>query len=76
MPLKRSLTRLCLSANPDIDNDCVPAIILLSKLQFLSLFGTSVDMVGLRRLAEVINKDARNIDIEIPLSCEVYVASK
>ncbi|KAF5327686.1 hypothetical protein D9619_004302 [Psilocybe cf. subviscida] len=76
MPLKRSLTHLCLATNPDINNDSVPAIILLVKLQYLSLFGTSIDMAGLRRLAEVINKDARNMDIEIPLACEVYVASE
>ena len=73
--LKRTLTRLSLAKNPDINNEAVPAILLLSKLSFLSIFNTSIDMIGLRRLAETIFEDNRIMDIEIPFICEVYIDS-
>ena len=73
MSLKRTLSRLSLAKNPDINNEAVPAILLLSKLSFLSIFDTSIEMIGLRRLAETIFEDNRIMDIEIPFVCEAYI---
>ncbi|KAF9554469.1 hypothetical protein CPC08DRAFT_672182 [Agrocybe pediades] len=71
--LKNTLTRLSLAVNPDIDNDAVPAIILLHRLCFLSIIDTSIDMIGLRRLAQHMDESEQIMDIEIPFACEVYV---
>ncbi|KAK0472062.1 hypothetical protein IW261DRAFT_1509903 [Armillaria novae-zelandiae] len=71
--LKRTLTHLSVATNPDIDNDAIPALLLLSRLSFLSIQDTSIDMPGLRRLAEVINHERRIIDVEIPGACEHYI---
>lgn len=73
--LKRTLTRLSLAKNPDIDNEAIPAILLLSKLSFLSIYDTSIEMIGVRRLAETIFEDNRTMDVEIPFVCEAYVDS-
>ncbi|GLB44753.1 putative MINDY deubiquitinase [Lyophyllum shimeji] len=73
VPLKRSLTQLSIGSNPGIDDDAVPALLLLSKLSFLSILDTSIYMPGLRRLARTIYYEDRIIDIEIPSSCEEYV---
>ena len=73
--LKQTLTQLSLAKNPDIDDDAVPAILLLSKLSFLSIFDTSIEMIGLRRLAETIFEDNRTMDVEIPFVCEAYIDS-
>ncbi|KAF8813527.1 hypothetical protein BYT27DRAFT_7335124 [Phlegmacium glaucopus] len=71
--LKRTLTHLSLANNHDINNEAVPAILLLSKLSFLSIFDTSIEMIGLRRLAETICEDDRIMDVEIPFVCEAYI---
>ncbi|KAK0470315.1 uncharacterized protein EV420DRAFT_1499782 [Desarmillaria tabescens] len=71
--LKRTLTHLSVATNPDIDNDAIPALLLLSRLSFLSIQDTSIDMPGLRRLAQVINREGRIIDVEIPGACEHYI---
>ncbi|KAG7444695.1 uncharacterized protein BT62DRAFT_951706 [Guyanagaster necrorhizus] len=71
--LKRTLTHLSVATNPDIDNDAIPALLLLSRLSFLSIQDTSIDMAGLRRLAHVINHEGRIIDVEIPETCEHYI---
>ena len=73
--LKRTLTQLSLAKNPNIDNEAVPAILLLLKLSFLSIFDTSIEMIGLRRLAETIFEDNRAMDVEIPFICEAYIDS-
>lgn len=52
IPLKRTLTQLTLATNPDIDSTSVPAILLLSKLCYLSIADTSIDMNGLRTLVK------------------------
>ena len=75
MSLKRTLTHLSLARNPGINNEAVPAILLLSKLSFLSILDTSIEMIGLRRFAETIFEDNRIIDIEIPFVCETYIDS-
>jgi hypothetical protein len=69
------LTQLSLAKNPDIDNEAVPAILLLSKLSFLSIFDTSIEMIGLRRLAETIFEENRTVNVEIPFVCEAYIDS-
>ncbi|KAJ6611164.1 hypothetical protein B0H10DRAFT_2165919 [Mycena sp. CBHHK59/15] len=71
--LKRSLLELSIAYNPHIDDDAVPALILLSKLSFLTIFATSIDMPGLRRLAQTIFDERRSTDIEIPLVCDRYL---
>ncbi|KAG6918415.1 hypothetical protein DXG01_014594 [Tephrocybe rancida] len=73
VPLKRTLTQLSIGSNPAINDEAVPALLLLSKLTFLSILDTSVLMPGLRRLAGTIHDEQRAIDIEIPSACEEYV---
>ncbi|KAF9048813.1 hypothetical protein BJ165DRAFT_1343694 [Panaeolus papilionaceus] len=73
VPLKRTLTRLSLAANPHVGDDSVPALILLRELVFLSIIGTSIEMGGLRRLAKAIHTEKRIMDIEIPTICETYI---
>ena len=74
--LKNTLSRLSLARNIDINEDAVPAILLLFNLSFLSILDTSIGMVGLRRLAESIHRYDRLMDIEIPFVCEEYIDSK
>ncbi|KAF8903726.1 hypothetical protein CPB84DRAFT_1677802, partial [Gymnopilus junonius] len=71
--LKRNLTKLYLATNHDINDDAVPAILLLSKLSFLSILDTSIEMAGLRRLAEAMHEYNWILDVEIPFVCEAYV---
>ncbi|KAL0576087.1 hypothetical protein V5O48_005886 [Marasmius crinis-equi] len=73
--LRGTLNALSVASNPRVTDDAVPALILLSKLQFLSLVGTGIGMVGLRKLASVVDREKRVIDVEIPESCENYVAN-
>ncbi|KAF8133119.1 hypothetical protein K438DRAFT_1985169 [Mycena galopus ATCC 62051] len=73
LALKRSLLQLSLATNPHIDDDAVPAIILLSKLSFLTILDTAIDMPGIRRLAQTIYTERRVIDIEVPSACERYL---
>ncbi|KAJ4000693.1 hypothetical protein F5050DRAFT_368366 [Lentinula boryana] len=73
--LKLTLTHLDLSQNPCITDDAIPALCLCitSKLRFLGLVGTSIGMPGLRRMAKLIQKEERIVDIEIPEVCESYI---
>ncbi|KAJ7690790.1 hypothetical protein B0H14DRAFT_3532173 [Mycena olivaceomarginata] len=71
--LKRSLLQLSVATNPHIDDDAIPALVLLSKLSFLTILDTSIDMPGIRRLAKTIYDERRIIDIEIPSECERYI---
>ncbi|KAJ7202748.1 hypothetical protein B0H12DRAFT_1330755 [Mycena haematopus] len=73
--LKRTLLQLSLATNPHIDDDAIPAIIMLSKLSFLTILDTAIDMPGIRRLAQVIYDQQRIIDIEVPSACDRYVGS-
>ncbi|KAJ3777770.1 hypothetical protein FB446DRAFT_841389 [Lentinula raphanica] len=73
--LKLTLTRLDLSQNPCVTDDAVPALNLciLSKVRFLGLVGTSIGMPGLRRMAKLIQREERIVDVEIPEACESYI---
>ncbi|KIY68015.1 hypothetical protein CYLTODRAFT_352175 [Cylindrobasidium torrendii FP15055 ss-10] len=71
--LKRTLTHLNLATNPHIDNDAIPALLILKKLSFFSILDTGVDVVGLRRLARVIHDEERIVDVEIPDEGERYL---
>jgi hypothetical protein len=73
--LKEKLHYLNLAHNPKIDDDAIPAILLLAKLGYLSIQATGIDMPGFRRLAAVIHTEDRIIDIEIPFRCEKYIDS-
>ncbi|KAG1857914.1 hypothetical protein C8R48DRAFT_606842 [Suillus tomentosus] len=71
--LKEKLSYLNLAHNPKIDDDAIPAILLLTNLGYLSIQATGIDMPGFRRLAAVIHAEDRVIDIEIPFRCEKYI---
>ncbi|PPQ76912.1 hypothetical protein CVT26_001229 [Gymnopilus dilepis] len=71
--LKQTLKLLYLAINPDINDDAVPAILLLSNLTFLSILDTGIEMAGLRRLAEAMHEYNWVLDVEIPFVCETYV---
>ncbi|KAG2132991.1 hypothetical protein DEU56DRAFT_951132, partial [Suillus clintonianus] len=71
--LKEKLRYLSLAHNPKIDDDAIPAIILLTNLGYLSIQATGICMPGFRRLAAVIYTEDRIIDIEIPFRCEKYI---
>ena len=58
-----------------MDDDAVPALILLQKLSYLSVLDTTIGMAGLRRFAQVIMDEDRNMEIEIPQECEDYIDS-
>ncbi|KAH6909351.1 hypothetical protein BKA70DRAFT_1562190 [Coprinopsis sp. MPI-PUGE-AT-0042] len=74
VPLKHTLTKLSVATNPDINSDCVPALLILKQLAFLSILDTCVDMVGLRRLAlAACEGHYTAIDIEIPCDCDTYI---
>lgn len=62
--LKRTLTRLSLASNPDINNDAVPALLLLSKLSLLSILRTGIDEDGLFRLPQFIQEANQPVDGE------------
>ncbi|KDQ25414.1 hypothetical protein PLEOSDRAFT_1106343 [Pleurotus ostreatus PC15] len=72
--LKRTLAFLSLSRNPAIDDDSVPALLVLTKLEYLCLVGTGVRMPGLRRFANAIWEDDRTIRIDCPAECEKYIS--
>ncbi|KAG2145329.1 uncharacterized protein EDB93DRAFT_1228051 [Suillus bovinus] len=71
--LKEKLNYLNLAHNPKIEDDAIPAILLLTNLVYLSIQATGIDMPGFRRLAAVIHAEDRVIDIEIRFRCEKYI---
>ncbi|KAL4074945.1 hypothetical protein V8B97DRAFT_1655461 [Scleroderma yunnanense] len=71
--LKENLETLHLAFNPKIDDDSIPAIILFNGLTFLSIYGTSIGMPGLRKLTLAILKEGRTPAVEIPEACEKYI---
>jgi hypothetical protein len=73
LPLKSTLRRLSVALNPGIDDDAVPALLLLRKLSLLSIMDTGITIEGLRRFAKAIENEQRVVDIEIPESAEAYV---
>ncbi|THU88984.1 hypothetical protein K435DRAFT_678904 [Dendrothele bispora CBS 962.96] len=75
VPLKQTLLRLSIAMNPDVDDDAVPALVVLHKLSKLCIIDTGIGMGGLRRMAKVIDEEGRVIDVEIPARCEEYVES-
>lgn len=74
--LKNTLVSLDIASNPCINDSSVCALLLLFKLEFLSICDTGIGMVGLRELAKTIVLENRVIDIEIPTVCEFYVDSE
>jgi hypothetical protein len=71
LTLRHTLSFLHLDDNPRITDDAASALILLSKLRFLSLIGTGLRMPGLRRFA--LHTPAR-VALIIPAACEAYLA--
>ncbi|KAJ7629683.1 hypothetical protein DFH06DRAFT_1439985, partial [Mycena polygramma] len=71
--LKRSLLQLPIATTPQIDDDAVPALLMLCKLSFLPILDTGIALPGLRRLTQTVYDERRVIDIEIPFACETYV---
>jgi len=62
--------------NPGINNEAVPAILILHRLSFISIQYTGIDMAGLRKIADVVGQEKRVIRIRLPFSCENYIKSK
>lgn len=73
--MRHSLAHLHLEANARIDDDAVPALLVLSRLRFLTLIDTGLRMPGLRRLARALRDQRRAVDVAIPRACEAYVRS-
>lgn len=71
--LKHKLRHLDLFGNLSINDDAIPALILLENLQYLSLFGTGVLMPGLRKLAVALKGGERVVDVKIPSMCKDYI---
>ncbi|KAF8650024.1 hypothetical protein AX16_005462 [Volvariella volvacea WC 439] len=71
--LKRSLTRLSLSKNPMINNDAVPALVLMIKLSYLSIEVTGIDILGLRPLCRSVLTHSRSLTVLLPQACERYI---
>lgn len=76
--LKRTLEEVDLSHNPRVDDDAIPALLSLRKLQFLSLVETNVTMIGMRRLALESNggtasENDRGLYVEAPRVVEDYL---
>ncbi|KAI0806085.1 hypothetical protein BC629DRAFT_1141943 [Irpex lacteus] len=74
-PLKRSLTDLDIAYNPKIDDDAIPPLLILSKLQYLTFHGTNVTILGVRRLAKTLRDQRRDMEVEVPRQCEDYISS-
>lgn len=71
--LKHNLRYLDLTGNVLINDDSMPALILLENLQFLSVFETGVLMPGLRKLAVAVKGGKHVMDIVIPTVCKDYI---
>ncbi|KAG8959606.1 hypothetical protein FRC03_007729 [Tulasnella sp. 419] len=71
--LDSSLIFLTVSDNPDITDDCAPALILFSKLLDLDLKGTSITMHGIRRLCSAIDTEERDTYLHAPDKCYAYL---
>ncbi|KAI0373628.1 hypothetical protein BV20DRAFT_937742 [Pilatotrama ljubarskyi] len=79
--LKRSLRELDVSHNLRIDDDAVPALLLLlRRLEFLSLVETSVSIAGMRRLALLAHflssasgRTTQLLQVEAPRTVEDYI---
>ena len=76
MALKRTLTELDIAFNPNINDDAIPALMILRKLQYLAFQQTSVTMIGLRRIARAVQEQKRDLEIEVPRICEDYISSE
>ncbi|KAF5334055.1 hypothetical protein D9758_017512 [Tetrapyrgos nigripes] len=75
VPLKQTLLQLSVAMNPNVDDEGVPALIMLYKLRKLCIVDTGIGMDGLRKMARVINEEMRAMDVEIPIKCEEYIES-
>jgi hypothetical protein len=73
--LKHQLKELHIEDNDRINDDCIPSLCLFSTVTFLRIYGTSIKMPGLRRLAASVHGAGREIDIELPEECETYLNS-
>jgi len=56
---------LSLSCNPLVTDDAIPAICCLTELQYLSLLGTGVTRMGLRKLGIVMGIRNWAVRIEV-----------
>ncbi|TFK63706.1 hypothetical protein BDN72DRAFT_927378 [Pluteus cervinus] len=72
VPLKRSLRFLSVSTNTKITNDSIFALTTLSRLEFLNIFDTEIDIKGVRQFARRLVEQDRITDLVLPLECEEY----
>jgi hypothetical protein len=70
--LRRTLAYVHIEENPLINDDAIPPLLALSRLQFVSLIDTNIQMPGLRRFALAIREGRRRVDFIMPHQCELY----
>ena len=71
--LKPTLSQLYLNQNPAIDDDAIPALIILDRLSVAALSGTSVTMDGMRRLAAAALAREQDLYLTVPDECTQYL---
>ncbi|KAM6494514.1 hypothetical protein JOM56_010875 [Amanita muscaria] len=71
VPLRYTLADLNVARNPGIDDDAVPALLMLTGLLYLSIAETSIGMLGARRLLK--DRGGKRTLIDLPHSCHEYV---
>lgn len=74
-PLRRTLTDLDIANNPKINDDAIPAVLVLYKLQYLCFPGTGITMDGVRRLARTLKEQDHDMEVEVPRHCVDYIHS-
>ncbi|KAF8339853.1 uncharacterized protein EI90DRAFT_2848997, partial [Cantharellus anzutake] len=72
VPLKRTLASLNLACNPNLSDDCCINLAYLDSLRTLSIHGTGISMIGLRRFCESV-RPAIRMRIELPRGCIDYL---
>ncbi|KAK2467283.1 hypothetical protein APHAL10511_000832 [Amanita phalloides] len=75
VPLKYTLTRLNVARNPSIDDDAVPALLKMTKLAYLSIAETSIQMPGARKFVTDLISSGQYIVVDFPHWCHDYVAT-
>ncbi|EIN03981.1 hypothetical protein PUNSTDRAFT_139021 [Punctularia strigosozonata HHB-11173 SS5] len=71
--LRRTLLNLDLAGNMRVTDDAAAPLLRLHRLRSLSLIETGVGMSGLRKFASSVRAEGREIDVEFPHGCEVYI---
>lgn len=74
--LRSSLIELHIANNPEITDECTPALNHIGRLQYLDISGTAITIVGLRRMAlDFVQGDTARLRVEVPVQCSEYMNS-